>query len=116
LVGLLNQGATCYLNALLKILFNIQTFQNAILQNTSDSQVILALQKLIGLILLSKRNAVSTKELTTAFGWSNAEVFDQHDALELFSVLIDVIEKEYSEPDTFNKLFRGQQTGSAQKL
>lgn len=111
MVGLVNQGATCYLNALLKVLFNIGAFRNAIFQNQNDSRIMSALQKLFGLLSSSKRYAVGTKELTTAFGWSSAEVFDQHDALELFSVLLDVVEKESSiEGDLFAKLFRGSQT------
>lgn len=113
MVGLINQGATCYLNALIKVLFNVKAFRFAIFQNSSDSQIISALQKLFGLLLLSNRYAVGTKELTKAFGWSNAEVFDQHDALELLSVLLGVVDKESSsDGESFSELFRGSQTDS----
>lgn len=109
-MGLVNQGATCYLNALLKVLFNISAFRNAIFQNQNDSAIMTALQKLFGLLSYSTRYAVGTKDLTSAFGWSNAEVFDQHDVLELFSVLLDVVEKESSiDSDLLSKLFRGGQ-------
>ena len=111
MVGLVNQGATCYLNALLKVLFNVGAFRSAIFESQSESGIIVALQKLFGLLSSSNRYAVSTKELTAAFGWSNAEVFDQHDAMELFSVLLDAVEKECAlESDVFTKMFRGLQT------
>jgi hypothetical protein len=116
MVGLVNQGATCYLNALLKVLYNIGSFRSAIFQHQSESQIMTALQKLFGLLSLSSRYAVGTTELTSAFGWSGAEVFDQHDALELFSVLLESVEKESGGAgaggDVFSKLFRGALTDS----
>jgi ubiquitin C-terminal hydrolase len=110
-VGLSNQGATCYLNALLKILFAVPAFTNAVFENSSESQILLALQHLFALLLHSRREAVSTKELTTAFGWTRSDVFEQHDALELFALLIDVIERESSNPDVTMKIFKGTSTG-----
>lgn len=112
-VGLVNQGATCYLNALLKVLYNIGAFRTAVFENGNESQIMASLQKLFGMISFSNRYAVATKDLTNAFGWSNAEVFDQHDALELFSVLLDVVDKESTIGAEFiSRLFKGSQIDS----
>ncbi len=110
-MGLLNQGATCYLNALLKSLFGVSSFRAAIFRSASDSPIMLALQKLFAQLMTSNQYAVSTKELTSAFGWSSADVFEQHDALELFSVLLEAVERECADPESISKLFRGLENG-----
>lgn len=64
--------------------------------------------------MLSEDCAVSTKELTTAFGWSNADVFDQHDVQELFCSMTDALSQESPELENFFKdNFKGTQCGMA---
>lgn len=99
------------MNALLKILFAVPAFANAVFENSSESQILLALQNLFALLLHSRRDAVSTKQLTTAFGWTRSDVFEQHDALELFALLLDVVERESSNPEAAAKIFKGTSTG-----
>jgi hypothetical protein len=93
------------------MLYSINSFRVALFQNTSDSPIIIALQKLFAQLSSSAQYAVSTKELTSAFGWNNADVFEQHDALELFSVLLDAVGKEGSDPDALSKMFKGVENG-----
>lgn len=47
------------------------------------------LQKLFATLQLSDQRAVSTKELTKSFGWSESDVRDQHDVHELNRVSDD---------------------------
>lgn len=85
LVGLLNQGATCYMNSLLQALFMTPIFRERLFawrrssgndgggeegeEALSASRSIpLELQRLFASLLLSSQSAVSTKNLTTAFG------------------------------------------------
>jgi len=78
-VGLTNQGATCYLNSLLQSLYNLIKFRDAIFNQNADSPVVKEMQRLFSSLSLSNASAVSTKGLTTVFGWSNSELFEQHD-------------------------------------
>lgn len=104
----MNQGATCYLNSLLQTLFHIPAFKNFILKIDSQTKIVTALKKLFASLILSEDCAISTKEITTAFGWSNSEVFDQHDIQELFCSMTDALSQESSEMDTFlNENFKG---------
>jgi ubiquitin carboxyl-terminal hydrolase 7 len=111
-VGLINQGATCYLNALLQSLLHIKAFNKVFLQRDSItisdflqiifdiptsgspfSSVPLALQRICYQLQYNKPDEpVSTKELTSSFGWTNRDSFVQHDTQELNRVLCDTLE------------------------
>lgn len=107
-VGLLNQGATCYLNSLVQALFHIPAFREFTFQLDSSAKIISAVQSLFAHMQLSEDCAVSTKSLTSAFGWSNADVFEQHDAQELFVSMADAMSQESSDwDDFFTKQFKG---------
>ncbi len=99
-VGLINQGATCYLNSLLQALFHCPLFAQTVLLLESNNNtpvdslpaalpnasphpqsVLRALQKLF-LSLERSSHAVSTAELTRSFGWNSSDVLTQHDAQE----------------------------------
>lgn len=105
--GLLNQGATCYLNSLLQALFHISAFRSIIYQmptkeeagdrahpdNTEHLSIPYALQRLFCHLQTSTR-AVGTKELTESFGWGASDSFIQHDVHELTRVLLDNLEEK----------------------
>ncbi|OWZ22860.1 hypothetical protein PHMEG_0002352 [Phytophthora megakarya] len=98
MVGLKNQGATCYLNSLLQTLFHLRAFRQVVYEtpteqeDTNDS-VSLALQRVF-YRLQRQGKAVSTKELTRSFGWSAIDSFMQHDVQELYRILCDRLEEK----------------------
>ncbi|KPI85182.1 putative ubiquitin hydrolase putative cysteine peptidase Clan CA family C19 [Leptomonas seymouri] len=105
--GLLNQGATCYLNSLLQALFHISAFRSIIYhmptkeeaeeKGNSDASgtksIPYALQRLFCHLQMSTK-AVGTRELTESFGWGSADSFIQHDVHELTRVLLDNLEEK----------------------
>ncbi|KAJ1434059.1 hypothetical protein B484DRAFT_326390, partial [Ochromonadaceae sp. CCMP2298] len=114
MVGLENLGATCYLNALLQMLFHVNQFRRAVYSLPFDSETLatsttLALQNVFQDLQLSAKE-VSTKELTVAFGWTTAEAFLQQDVQEMMRVLIDKLEEKMKGTvveDATKKLFAG---------
>lgn len=115
-VGLLNQGATCYMNSLLQALFHTPAFRRFVFQlpkmgeQNDGKNVTLNLQILFCRLQLS-HHAVSTKSLTTSFGWTSADTFYQHDIQEFCRVLLDNLEGKVkgTELATFIPgLFRGK--------
>ncbi|KAH7815910.1 putative phosphoinositide 3kinase family, accessory domain [Monocercomonoides exilis] len=125
MIGLANQGATCYLNSLLQTLYHTSLFRwvvyhipfdpNRAVDSQADEaqkskpKIAQTLQNLFYNLQVSKRS-VSTKELTQAFGWNSYEAFEQHDVNELNRILLDrLIEKTQHTPfhDSINYLLRG---------
>eukprot|EP00981_Chlorochromonas_danica_P009769 scaffold2815_cov180-Ochromonas_danica.AAC.4 len=53
------------------------------------------LQRLFGLLQLSKQRSVDTVALTHSFGWEGYEVFQQQDVQELTRVLFDALEETF---------------------
>ncbi|KAK7196895.1 ubiquitin hydrolase [Novymonas esmeraldas] len=111
--GLLNQGATCYLNSLLQALFHISAFraiiyhmptkdeaeQHAVVEPTVPRSIPYALQRLFCHLQTSTR-AVGTRELTESFGWGASDSFIQHDVHELTRVLLDNLEAKLTAQQT----------------
>jgi ubiquitin carboxyl-terminal hydrolase 7 len=111
-VGIINQGSTCYLNSLIQCLFHDLPFRNLLLQATSDTAILLALQEIFCYLQLSESSAISTKDLVAAFGWSRGQVFEQHDVHELFGLLLDTLGDSSTEiKENVSKLYRGMMTG-----
>jgi uncharacterized UBP type Zn finger protein len=134
--GLINQGATCYLNSLLQTLFMIPEFRLALLssnfENVGDDAHNLSkqLQKLFVELQYSEKGAVSTSALTKSFGWSGRDSFIQQgnnnlhvllrspslsrpDVQECMTVIFDFISMQH--PDSELALFlRNEWTGSTQ--
>lgn len=97
MVGLENLGATCYLNALLQMLFHINMFRKEVYdlpheQEEIEMSTTLALQSVFFKIQTEKK-AVSTAGLTRSFGWNSADAFQQQDVQEMMRVLIDKLEE-----------------------
>ncbi|GAM84050.1 hypothetical protein ANO11243_020410 [Dothideomycetidae sp. 11243] len=76
MVGLRNQGATCYLNSLLQSLYFTNAFRKAVLFYRLQTDPL----------------AVSTAELTQSFGWESRQIFEQQDVQELSRILMEKME------------------------
>ena len=127
MVGLKNQGATCYLNSLLQSLYFTHGFRKVIIQlsdvtgftHTNVFKAIYqiptddaadpransayALQRLFYL-LQTNYNAVSTQELTASFGWESKQIFEQQDVQELSRVLMEKMEERMKSTEAENAL------------
>ena len=55
------------------------------------------LQRLFVELQSSDRRDVETKSLTSSFGWTEEDAFEQHDVNELFNVLADALENATAE-------------------
>ncbi|KAK2743533.1 hypothetical protein FQN57_004830 [Myotisia sp. PD_48] len=97
MVGLKNQGATCYLNSLLQSLYFTNAFRKAVYQipttdsNENKNNSAWTLQRLFYNLQMSE-HPVSTTELTSSFGWESRTVFEQQDVQELSRILMDKLE------------------------
>ncbi|KAK8184646.1 hypothetical protein BC567DRAFT_218869 [Phyllosticta citribraziliensis] len=116
MVGLKNQGATCYLNSLLQSLYFTNAFRQAVYQipteedpdRTTNSAY--ALQRLF-YQLQTSNVAVSTNELTASFGWDTRQIFEQQDVQELSRVLMERLETKMKGTEAENalaKMFAGK--------
>jgi ubiquitin carboxyl-terminal hydrolase 7 len=97
MIGLDNLGATCYLNALLQMLFHINMLRKEVYNIPHEHEEMatsttLALQSVFYKIQTDSR-AVSTVGLMKSFGWDSADAFQQQDVQEMMRVLIDKLEE-----------------------
>lgn len=108
LCGLANQGATCYLNALLQTLHFTPEFRQELFKLRSSEigtcspdtnkheanyrLIPIQLQRLSARLLLAQEQCISTAFLTDSFGWSDNEELFQHDVDEMNRILFNAIE------------------------
>ncbi|ODQ77761.1 hypothetical protein BABINDRAFT_163160 [Babjeviella inositovora NRRL Y-12698] len=99
-VGILNQGATCYLNSLLQSYFFTKVFRQKVYaiptaHDTPNSHGTFPLAVSLQRAFYKLQKAcepISTSELTSAFGWTSLDAFTQHDVQELNRILMDKLE------------------------
>uniref|UniRef100_F1KQL2 Ubiquitin carboxyl-terminal hydrolase 47 n=1 Tax=Ascaris suum TaxID=6253 RepID=F1KQL2_ASCSU len=101
-VGLRNQAMTCYLNSLVQTLYMTPEFRNAVYrwqfpgkQEDEINSIPCQLQKLFVLLQTSEKDALETKDLTSSFGWSSREAYEQHDVQELCRLMFDALERKW---------------------
>ncbi|KAF7712240.1 Ubiquitin carboxyl-terminal hydrolase [Penicillium ucsense] len=98
MVGLRNQGATCYLNSLIQSLYFTNAFRKAVYDipteaDASRENSAWTLQRLF-YNLQTAEKAVSTTELTASFGWDSRQTFEQQDVQELSRKLMERLEEK----------------------
>eukprot|EP01059_Diplonema_ambulator_P003543 TRINITY_DN13247_c1_g1_i2.p1 TRINITY_DN13247_c1_g1~~TRINITY_DN13247_c1_g1_i2.p1 ORF type:complete len:456 (+),score=152.06 TRINITY_DN13247_c1_g1_i2:60-1370(+) len=110
--GLVNQGATCYLNSLLQALYHLTVFRNGVFRLPADKDPVVKAMQVLFIKMESADVPVATENLTESFGWDSYESYKQHDVQELLQVLVsDKIEscfKKYlSEANVVKEMFTG---------
>lgn len=110
-VGIVNQGATCYMNSVLQCLFHIPAFRRLVYKIPFNSiPVLYYIQKLFVQLQVSDEPACA-RDLTRGFGWDENDAFMQHDIHEFLRKFIDTIEsglKKTEFSSTISNLFRGR--------
>jgi ubiquitin C-terminal hydrolase len=110
--GLLNEGATCYMNSFLQALYHLPIFRRMVygMDPTSDradaDNVPLNLQSLFAR-MQGERRPCSTRGLTRSFGWRENEHFIQHDVQEFSRVLLENLSGKFGQRE-IERLFEGR--------
>lgn len=105
-LGLPNQGATCYLNSLLQVLYHLKKFRKMIYEEKvepNESNIIFCLQLLFRDLQLRKSRR-STRHLTNALKWDREEVSTSQDVSEFYKFFFDRVMKGI----TATSLFEGE--------
>lgn len=111
--GLCNNSSTCYLNAVLQMLYHIPAFRQLIFsidttEEDNGLHIILNLQRLFCQMGSSKK--CTTEPLTQAFQWNEEDLKVQHDAHEFLTLFLNVLSSTIKDPQVhqkFDELFHG---------
>lgn len=114
-LGLVNKGATCYMNSFLQALFHLHAFRSLVYSADSGDgetgSMVLAMQRLFA-SLERGSSAGDTGELMRSFGWGADDVYTQNDIQEFANVLMDALEKRLKKSpalaDSFADFFCGE--------
>lgn len=90
--GLINLGATCYLNSIIQTLFHLKGFVKELFKQPPGKKTV-QMQKLFYQLGKDIMYA-DTKEFTNAFKLKNEDIDEQQDIQEFFKALLDELEKE----------------------
>lgn len=115
-VGLVNQGATCYMNSFIQQLFHLPQFSNSLLQldfdiKDYDMTLLFELQVLFGYLKYSQKKFYNTISFCRNFrDYDDSEIRlgEQKDSNEFASMLFDKIEKLPECKALIDKYFHGK--------
>jgi ubiquitin carboxyl-terminal hydrolase 7 len=107
MIGIINLGATCYMNSMLQSLFHIAALRRAVYQlplpdAKNDAKNIPHQLQLLFYRLQTHTAAVDTRALIASFGWTGNEVYQQHDVQEFARVLLDHLDVSMSKVKSEN--------------
>lgn len=98
--GIRNQGSTCFLNSILQAFFHLPIFRRLLFQMDVDknadqqSNIIWNLRQLFAQ-MSETTEAVSTRQLTNAFGWNDNQVVDsEQDLFEFYGRILNLLEEK----------------------
>jgi ubiquitin carboxyl-terminal hydrolase 7 len=93
--GIINEAMTCYMNSMLQTLNILGYFKQALfdIEEENIEDIAYCLQRFF-YDLMTEKDAIKTNRLTKSFGWSQDEIFIQHDVQEFNMLLSDIMEKK----------------------
>lgn len=113
-VGLQNQGATCYMNSFIQVLFHLPFFRKLLFELSPEDPSIDGLKQLF-IQMQTATDKVDTSDLIRALGWTEENALQQQDAQEFFILIIDRVEKcikDQNKRQMVNSWFNGKTSSS----